>query len=40
MNNEDMNPNYKGAVRDTVMTRFVRVPNIEELDFYEWYSKL
>nr|DAH96013.1 MAG TPA: hypothetical protein [Caudoviricetes sp.] len=23
-----------------VMTRFVRVPNIEELDFYERYSKL
>lgn len=33
-------PLYKGAVRDTVMTRFVRVPNIEELDFYERYSKL
>lgn len=33
-------PIYKGAVRDAVMTRFVRVPNIEELDFYERYSKL
>lgn len=33
-------PIYKGAVVNTVMTRFVRVPNIEELDFYERYSKL
>lgn len=40
MNNEGINPNYKGALRDTVMIRFVGVPNIEELDFYEGYSKL
>lgn len=33
-------PIYKGAVRDTVMTKYVRVPNIEELEFYERYSKL
>lgn len=33
-------PVYKGAGRGIVMTRFVRVPNIEELDFYERYSKL
>lgn len=33
-------PIYKGAFWGVVMTRFVRVPNIEELDFYERYSKL
>lgn len=33
-------PIYKGAVVNTVMTEYVRVPNIEELDFYERYSKL
>lgn len=31
---------YEGAVKDVVMTKYVRVPNIEELDFYERYSKL
>ena len=33
-------PLYKGAVRDVAVTKYVRVPNIEELDFYERYSKL
>lgn len=33
-------PVHTSAVETTALTRFVRVPNIEELEFYERYSKL
>lgn len=35
-----ISPLFKGSVRVVVLTKYVRVPNIEELDFYERYSKL